>query len=137
AAVADEHLAKLHLHEKVSRACYWDGMRDFRALVVALLCLVACSGKKADDVQRTDRPKTPAKREPQQPVATPEQPVPAGPDFPAGTRSLELVRTVGVRIEPADDAKRIGTIAIDTRVGWQRVADGKGCQKPWVEVKPR
>jgi L,D-transpeptidase catalytic domain len=61
----------------------------------------------------------------------------APPAFPEGTRSLELVRTVGVRLEPADDAKRIGTVAIDTRVGWATTRRGKGCEKPWVQIQPR
>jgi hypothetical protein len=62
---------------------------------------------------------------------------PAPPAFPEGTRSLELVRTVGVRLTPADDAKRIGTVAIDTRVGWTQTQKGKGCEKPWVQIQPR
>jgi hypothetical protein len=109
-------------------------MRDVRGLVIAL-ALVACGGKKSDDAKRTDVPKMSSKRE--APVAAPEQPDTPAQDFPEGTRSLELIRTVGVRLEAGDDAKRIGTIAVDTRVGWQRVADGKGCQKPWVEIRPR
>ena len=63
------------------------------------------------------------------PVATPE--------FPEGTRSLELLRTASVRLEPGDGGKRIGTVAIDTRVGWSRTQKAKGCAKPWVEIRPR
>ncbi len=62
---------------------------------------------------------------------------PALRPFPEGTRSLELVRTVGVRLTPADDGKRIGTVAVDTRVNWTQVQRGKGCEKPWVEIQPR
>jgi hypothetical protein len=62
---------------------------------------------------------------------------PTAPEFPDGTRSLELIRTVGVRLEPGDDAKRIGTVAVDTRVRWKRTAKAKGCEKPWVEIEPR
>ena len=58
------------------------------------------------------------------------------PDFPEWTRSLELTRTVGVRLDPGDDGKRIGTIAVDTRVAWKRTAKAKGCEKPWVEIEP-
>ena len=91
----------------------------------ALLVLVACRGKAA----------------PPPPAPAPDQPAaaeaPATPDFPEGTKSLQLVRTVGVRLEPADDAKRIGTVAIDTRVGWTRTQRGKGCDKPWIEIQPR
>jgi hypothetical protein len=103
-----------------------------RVLALAVV-LLACSGKK-EDGRRVDQPKT-TRREPVAPA--PEQPVPETPVFPEGTHSLELTRTVGVRITPGDDAKRIGTIAIDTRVGWTSTSDGKGCQKPWVEIKPR
>lgn len=48
-----------------------------------------------------------------------------------------LRRTVGVRYEPFEAAKRIGTIAIDTRVGWTRTAKGEGCSSVWVEIRPR
>ncbi|CAN5891245.1 hypothetical protein BH11MYX3_BH11MYX3_37650 [soil metagenome] len=68
---------------------------------------------------------------------TTEPAEPTAPDFPEGTRSLELIRTVGVRLEPGDEAKRIGTLAIDTRVRWTRTAKAKGCDKPWVEIEPR
>ena len=83
------------------------------------------------------------KEPPPAPTPSPTQPppspiaVPFVPEFPDGTRSLELIRTVGVRLEPADDGKRVGTVAIDTRVGWTRTAQGKGCDKPWVEIQPR
>ena len=66
-----------------------------------------------------------------------EPAAPAEPEFPEGTRSLELVRTVGVRLEPGDDAKRIGTVAVDTRVRYTRTAKAKGCEKPWIEIEPR
>src|SRR5262245_60314272 len=36
-----------------------------------------------------------------------------------------------------DDAKRIGTVAVDTRVAWGKSARAKGCQKSWVEIRPR
>ncbi len=61
---------------------------------------------------------------------------PTAPEFPEGTRSLELVRTVGVRLEPGDDAKRIGTVAVDTRVRWKQTQKAKGCEKPWIELEP-
>jgi hypothetical protein len=67
----------------------------------------------------------------------PDPAQPTRPDFPEGTRSLELTRTVGVRLEPGDDAKRIGTVAVDTRVRWTATAKAKGCQKAWVEILPR
>jgi hypothetical protein len=54
--------------------------------------------------------------------------------FPDGTRSLLLLKSVSVRLEPADDGKRIGTIAIDTRVAWTTTKVGSGCAKPWVQL---
>jgi len=58
------------------------------------------------------------------------------PDFPDGTRSLELRRTVGVRLEPGDDGKRIGTVAVDTRVAWVRTAKTKAATG-LIEIRPR
>jgi hypothetical protein len=93
--------------------------------------LAACGSKKEPPAP------VPVNDQPPPPLEEPDEPGPvAQPDFPAGTRSLQLARTVAVRLEPGDDSKRIGTIAIDTRTGWQRTAKGKGCTKPWIEVKP-
>ena len=98
-----------------------------RAWVLAA-ALVGCSGKTESS------PPVPS------PLPSPVEPEPAPvvqPDFPDGTRSLELRRTVGVRLEPGDDAKRIGNVAIDTRVAWVRTQAGRGCDKPWIEIRPR
>ncbi len=57
-------------------------------------------------------------------------------DFPDGTRSLELKRTLTVRLEPGNDAKIIGTIGVDTRVAWKRTQAARGCNRAWVEVDP-
>jgi hypothetical protein len=100
--------------------------------------LLASCGGSADDAPRTDRPRAQAPAQsPPVPLdpATPTQVT--VPDFPEGTQSLVLTRTIGVRLEPGDTAKRIGTVAIDTRVGWVRTEKAKGCSKPWVEIKPR
>jgi L,D-transpeptidase-like protein len=108
-------------------------MRVVSAWVLALA--LGCGSKekpKRQDVPLTTTGSGSAQLAPE---ADPQAQQP--PDFPDGTRSLELVRTVGVRLEPGDDAKRIGTVAVDTRVGWDRTAPGKGCQKPWVQIRPR
>jgi hypothetical protein len=126
--------------------CYLNGMVAARTVVRASLVVLGgpgCGGKR-DDAGREDRGRAPASRtaSPASPAAGPEAPQ-AGtepappPEFPKETRSLELLRTASVRLEPGDDAKRIGTIAVDTRVGWTRTARGKGCQKSWVELRPR
>ncbi len=93
---------------------------------------LGCGGKK-------DTPPEPpvAGRPTTNPVTGSEEPAPIeAPVFPASTRSLELTRTVSVRLEPGDDARRIGTIAVDTRVRWTQTAAGKGCKKPWVQIVP-
>ncbi len=94
--------------------------------------VVACGGGRE---QPTEAPPRPAPR-----VTAPVQPPIEDElryEVPAGTRSIELVRTIGVRLQPGDDAKRIGTIAVDTRVRWGAAATGKGCQGLWVELAPR
>lgn len=106
-----------------------------RTVLLALLCLAsasaACGGDKS---QPPPPPPEPAPEEPSPvEVPVPEEPSP----FPATTLSLKLKRTVGVRLEPLEAAKRIGTIAIDTRVGWTRTAKGPGCSQPWVQIRPR
>ncbi|MBA3818178.1 MAG: L,D-transpeptidase family protein [Deltaproteobacteria bacterium] len=103
------------------------------ALIVAILA-TGCGSKKSEDAPRK-RP--PPVADPREPVTADAPDVEPPPDFPVGTRSLELTRTVGVRLEAGDTAKRIGTIAIDTRVAWQRTATAQGCQQPWVEIQPR
>ena len=90
-----------------------------------MVALVACKGNQAPSPAPTPEP-----------APTPTRTEVVQPDFPEWTRSLELVRTVGVRLDPADDGKRIGTIAVDTRVAWTKTARGKGCEKPWVEIQP-
>lgn len=107
-------------------------MREWRRWALATV-LAGCGSKSGD---KPPPPPVPAPALPSQGEAI-EPAEPTAPDFPDGTHSLELIRTVGVRLEPGDDAKRIGTIAIDTRVRWKRTAKAKGCEKPWVEIEPR
>ena len=99
----------------------------------ALAVVAAGCGSKSGG----DKPPPPlpiANPEPGEPLEPAE---PTAPEFPEGTHSLELIRTVGVRIAPGDDEKRIGTVAIDTRVRWKRTQKAKGCEKDWVEIEPR
>ncbi|MDB4962181.1 MAG: ErfK/YbiS/YcfS/YnhG family protein [Myxococcales bacterium] len=99
---------------------------------LALVTLIGGCGGKKDPPPTRDQVPAPVADDSDDPPAPPAAAV-----FPEGTRSLELVRTVGVRLEPGDDAKRIGTVAIDTRVRWTSTAVAKGCTKPWVEIVPR
>lgn len=57
---------------------------------------------------------------------------PYGPDV----ASLKLKRSIVVRFAPDVDAKAVGTVAADTRVGWTRAAAGPGCDR-WIEIQPR
>lgn len=110
-------------------------MRLF-GLTGLLVCAVSCGGSKSD--APAGEPPPGVGQLPQLPASPsgPETPI-APPLFPLETRSLELTRTVGVRLQAGEDAKRIGTIAVDTRVGWSRSEPGKGCKAPWVEIRPR
>ncbi len=115
--------------------CYLNGMPAARPAVLASLVVLGACGAKRDEGDRAPAPRAveaaPTEAAPE--VAEPAAP----PEFPKETRSLELVRTIAVRLEPGDDAKRIGTIGIDTRVAWTRTAPGKGCRRSWVEMRPR
>ena len=63
--------------------------------------------------------------------------VPGLPAYPPHVRSLRLRRSVSVRMEPAAEAKRLGTVAQDTRVGWRGARLGPGCERRWIEIEPR
>jgi hypothetical protein len=114
--------------ERLTSCYWWDVTNLGRALCCALL--IGC-GNKADKPAPAPVAGEPAR------VGTDQPPPVTQPDFPEGTHSLEVTRTVPVRLEPGDDSKRIGTVAIDTRVGWIRTAKAKGCAKPWIEIRPR
>lgn len=105
-------------------------MRHWWLVLVAMG--LGCGGNK-------DTPPEPpvAEKPTKAPTTGSEEPPIEAPVFPEDTRSLELVRTVSVRLEPGEDARRIGTIAVDTRVRWTTTAEGKGCKKPWVQIVPR
>lgn len=64
-------------------------------------------------------------------------PPPERPELPPGTRSLRLIRTVAARLGPDENAKRIGTVAQDTRVAWRDAAAGPGCTKRWYAIDPQ
>lgn len=100
-----------------------------RALVVVLLAACGGEAKKA--------PPPAADAAVALPEIDPPDPPPRNADFAEDTRSLRLTRTVAVRLEPGEEAKRIGTVAQDTRVAWRRTDRTRGCKKPWVEIEPR
>jgi hypothetical protein len=114
-------------------------MRTWAVLAVAIGC--GGSSDRPPHEPATPSPLlpgTPGERDPEpladdEPLSADEPP----PDFPEGTRSLELRKTISVRLEPGEAAKRIGTIAVDTRVAWVRTRPAKGCKQPWVEILPR
>ena len=60
----------------------------------------------------------------------------AEPAFPAEVRSLQLKRSIAVRMEPSEHAERYGTVAAGTRVGWKRAIANDDCSKRWIEIEP-
>ena len=63
--------------------------------------------------------------------------LPGLPAYPPHVKSLRLRRSVSVRMEPAGEAKRLGTVAQDTRVGYRSARLGPGCERRWIEIEPR
>ncbi|HVK75080.1 MAG TPA: L,D-transpeptidase [Kofleriaceae bacterium] len=101
-----------------------------RIVVLAGAMVVGCGSEKGG---RADEPAAVA---PPTSSVTEPPPVPVvPPPVPPGTRSLRLTRTVAVRLGPDEKAKRIGTIAGDTRVGWREARPGGGCKKPWFALE--
>ncbi len=70
-------------------------------------------------------------------VAEAKLPVPPLPPYPPHVRSLRLRRSMTLRLEPAAEAKPLGTIAQDTRVGYRSARPGPGCERRWIEIEPR
>jgi len=95
-----------------------------------LLVSVAACGSKSPNA-------APAVVEDAGPSVTVTPPPPPRPEFPPGTRSLRLIRTVAARLGPDESAKRIGTVAQDTRVAWRDAATGAGCTKRWYAIVPQ
>lgn len=59
------------------------------------------------------------------------------PPYPPHVRSLRLRRSIALRLAPLSDAKRLGTVAQDTRVGYRAARVGPGCESRWIEIEPR
>ena len=64
-------------------------------------------------------------------------PVEIDPRYGPEVESLRLVRSSVVREFPDSQSAPLGTVAQDMRVAWTRAANGRGCQRPWVEIEPR
>ena len=67
----------------------------------------------------------------------PPRAAPPRPLFAADVRSLRLRRSISVRLEPATESKRLGTVAQDTRVLYRRARVAPGCDTRWIEIAPR
>ena len=63
--------------------------------------------------------------------------LPGLPPYPPSVRSLRLRRSISVRYEPHEEAKRLGTVARDTRVLFRGARVGPGCETRWIEIEPR
>ena len=64
-------------------------------------------------------------------------PVEIDPGYGEEVESLRLLRASVVREFPDSHSAPLGTVAQDMRVAWTRAANGRGCQRPWVEIEPR
>ena len=106
--------------------CYHQGVRRLASLACA--AAVACGGGGG---------KPPPGPDAGGPAVAVTPPPPPRPELPPGTRSLRLIRTVAARLGPDEAAKRIGTVAGDTRVGWRDAAAGPGCEKSWYAIDPQ
>ncbi len=119
--------------------CYWERMWLRGPVAALLVCAVIGCGDKQTDARAkppTGEPvRTPTGSATSVAPVTPEPVEP--PLYPPTTRSLELSRTTSVYLSATTESRRIGSIAIDTRVGWQRAEAGKGCKQKWVEIRPR
>ncbi|HEU5055158.1 MAG TPA: L,D-transpeptidase [Kofleriaceae bacterium] len=103
-----------------------------RGLVLCLLAACSSSSEKPAP-RRIDSARPPAgARAPQAAIAVPELPA-----YPPHVRSLRLRRSVSLRMEPAGESKRLGTVAQDTRVGYRGARVGPGCERRWIEIEPR
>ena len=100
------------------------------------LCLAGCAAW-AVVVAGCGHHKQRAKIDAGVPAALPVKAAAPVSDFPASTVSLRLTSAAAIRLEPNDEAKRIGTVEQETRVRWKRTAAGKGCSKHWVEIEPQ
>src|SRR5690349_21988457 len=108
------------------------------ALVAAIAALLSC--RSHDD----EAAKKVAPAPPVAPAATvergadtPAEPAAPAPPYPPEVRSVRLRRSIAVRLEPAEAAKRIGTVAQDTRVRVRGAQTGPGCETRWIEIEPR
>ena len=112
------------------------GPRVPRYVSAWLLVAAGCSDPVPPPLElRAERPAEPA--------AAPTIPDEAAllalalPPYPPHVRSLRLRRSIAVRLDPLPDAKRLGTVAQDTRVGYLSARVGPGCEGRWIEIEPR
>ena len=111
--------------------------RRHRSLLLAALA-AACSSSSEKPAGRIDTASAPAGTAARG-LAGGDLPelLPGLPAYPPHVRSLRLRRSVSLRMEPAGEAKRLGTVAQDTRVGYRGARLGPGCDRRWIEIEPR
>jgi hypothetical protein len=64
-------------------------------------------------------------------------PVEVDPGYAPDVESLRALRSSVVRQFPDSHSAPLGTVAQDMRVAWTRAANGRGCQRVWVEIEPK
>jgi hypothetical protein len=105
---------------------------------VALASLVICAGCSDPAPGPTKRPVADGGAVAVAEGAAASRPaVAAPPPYPPDVRSLRLRRSIALRLDPLPDAKRLGTVAQDTRVGYRSARVGPGCEARWIEIEPR
>jgi L,D-transpeptidase catalytic domain len=99
-----------------------------RTSLLLVVVAIAC-GSPSPPPAVTDAPDAAPPSPPDAAVVPP----PYGPEV----RSLRLKRSIVVRLDPRQDAKALGTVAQDTRVGYSRAAVGDTTCPRWIEIEPR
>jgi hypothetical protein len=124
----------------VIKAWYMHGMLSRAWRLGFGLALIACStpAKERDGISQDPAAALPSElgRDAGARATWPPS-LPVTPPFPESVRSLELQRSIAVRFAPAPDAKNLGTVAANTRVGWKQAVRAPGCDERWIEIQPR
>lgn len=107
----------------------------FAAWAVCFWGALGCSGSNRSDDDGAERKSTVAVAEQASDAAIGA--APSAKLFPDEVKSLELERSISVRLEPSNESKRLGIVAAYTRVGFRNSAEGPGCEGRWIEIDPR
>ncbi len=111
------------------------GAGGWGAAIAAVAIVATACGD--DEPAPEPRPSAPADAGVARPAPASPRAVAPRPAFPPEVRSLRLRRSISVRLEPATESKRLGTVAQDTRVAYRSARVAPGCDTRWIEIGPR